>query len=146
MGTPFTYIYRTAASRFVDYDFLHLSNNAQEQIMRAHMFSAEKDFAPHCLVDLSHDEILAEYVETLDNEVIEILACGLVYYWLSSRVLNTENLRNKMSSKDISYYSPANLLKEMISLRDAAGKEFREKIVRYTYDHGDIAGLKVSDS
>lgn len=146
MGTPFSDIYHAAASKFVDYDFLRLSDRAKEQIMHAYMISAEKDFAPHCLVDLSRDENNESYIETLDSEIIEILACGIAFYWLSARVLNTENLRNKISSKDISYYSPANLLREMISLRDAAGKEFREKIVRYSYDHGDIAGLRVRDS
>lgn len=145
MGTPFTSIYQRALSRFMDYDFLRLDDNVKRQILHGHMLCAEKDFAPHCLVSLERDEKIDEYVEDLGDEIEDIIACGISYYWLSSKVMNSEHLRNKMSSKDISYFSPANLLREMTALRTEVGKEFRDKIVRYTYDHGDIAGLKVGD-
>ena len=46
-----------------------------------------------------------------------------------------------MSTKDYTYFSPANLLRESQTLRDSLRKEYRDRIVQYTYHHGDIASI-----
>ena len=143
MGTPFSEVYEAALSRFWDEDFLKLSDFAKQETMYGYLCSAERDFAPYCLTSLKHDQPAAEYRAELESDEIQVLACGLSYYWLSSQVLSSKHLRNKFSSKDIQYYSPAYLLKEMTTLRENAKKEFHNSIVQYTYEHGNIVEMKV---
>jgi len=80
------------------------------------------------------DDDLQQFNQDLDDEIIEILAIGEIYYWLSPKVLNTENLKNALNTKDFQQSSLANLLKELQSLRDSLYKEFKQNIINYSYD------------
>ena len=103
---------------------------------------AISDFAPVCQDDLYDvDETLAQFNVDLDLEVQEILATGIAFYWTSARILDQELLRNSMSTKDYTYFSPANLMRESQTLRETLRKEYRDRIVQYTYHHGDIASI-----
>lgn len=105
--------------------------------------SAQADFEKMCRIDLSQiDTDYKEYKVDLDNEVIEILALGIAYYWVSSKVLDSTNLSNSLSVKDYSFFSPANLLREMTEFRNSLYKEYRRKMTEYTYYAGNIASLK----
>ena len=144
MATPYNEIHARAIAKFSDYDILNFDVSAREMIMRDYLISAQVEFQRMCKVDLSDkDDILAQYNETLDDEIIEILATGVAYYWLYPKVLNTENLYNVLNTKDFTTYSPANLLKELQNLRDVLWKDFNRKMVLYTYRTADIASLKV---
>lgn len=144
MATPYSEIHARAIAKFSDYDILNFDVSAREMIMRDYLISAQVEFQRMCKVDLSDkDDILAQYNETLDDEIIEILATGVAYYWLYPKVLNTENLYNVLNTKDFTTYSPANLLKELQNLRDVLWKDFNRKMVLYTYRTADIASLKV---
>ena len=57
-----------------------------------------------------------------------------MYYWLNPKVLNSENLKNVLNTKDFSLFSPADLLKKLQTLRDSMYKEFRQNIINYSYD------------
>lgn len=145
MATSYSEIYDRALYRFRSYDLAKLANSDLDYVLRRFLDSAVSDFAPVCLVDLNdRDEAAAEFTATLDNEVQEILALGMSYYWLSAQIMDQELLRNALSTKDYTYFSPANLLRESQDLRDSVRKEYRNRIVQYTYHHGDIAGVKVS--
>lgn len=140
MATAYLDVIDRAQFRVTDYDVLKRSFQAQYDLMYRYMLSAVADFAPYCLIDLNdRDDELAQFKQTLDNECIEILALGIAYYWLSSRVLNNELLYNRLSTKEYSYFSPANLLREVQTLRDSVQQEYRGAIIRYTYRHGDVA-------
>ena len=144
MATPYSEIHARAIAKFSDYDILNFDVSAREMIMRDYLISAQVEFQRMCKVDLSDkDDILAQYNETLDDEIIEILATGVAYYWLYPKVLNTENLYNVLNTKDFTTYSPANLLKELQNLIDVLWKDFNRKMVLYTYRTADIASLKV---
>ena len=47
--------------------------------------------------------------------------------------------QNKLSTKDYQYFSPANLMREVQTLRESVRTEYKHRIISYTYDHGDIA-------
>lgn len=139
MATPYIHVIDRAQFRVMDYDVLKRTFQEQYDIMYKFMLSAIADFSPYCLIDLNNrSDELAQFNENLDNEVMEILALGVAYYWMSSRALNSELLYNRLSTKEYSYFSPANLLREVQALRDAVQQEFRGAIIRYTYLHGDI--------
>ena len=143
MSTPFSDIYNRAMFKFSDYEFLKLTDVDKEYILESFLKSAQSDFEKKCRVDLSlvNDED-KEYELDLDNECIEILASGVAYYWASSKLLDSDILRNKLSTKDYSYFSPANLLRELTAFKESLYKEFRNKMTEYTYYSGDISTLK----
>lgn len=139
MATSYSTVIDRAQFRISDYDALKQTFQMHYSIMKKHLMSAVADFAPYCLLDLNdRDEILAQFNVDLDDECIEILACGVASYWLSSLVMNTDLLQNRLSTKEYSYFSPANLLNNAAALRKETKKEFRSDIIRYTYRHGNI--------
>lgn len=139
MATSYVDVINRAQFRVTDYDVLKLTFQQQYDLMYKYMLSAIADFSPYCKFDLEdRDDDLAQFNQDLDNECIEILALGIAAYWMSSRSLNSELLYNRLSTKEYSYFSPANLLREVQTLRDTVMQEYRSAIVRYTYRHGDI--------
>lgn len=112
------------------------------EVLRGYLNAAISDFSPVCQDDLADvDDDLEQFNADLDNEVQEILSLGISFYWISAQIMNQELLRNSLSTKDYSYFSPANLLRESQTLRDSLRKEYRDRITRYTYHHGDIASV-----
>lgn len=143
MATPFTDIYARAVFRFADYEFLKQDIDTREDVLERHLFSAKTDFQRICKADLgAYDMELRQFDKTLDDEVIEILSLGIAFYWLSYKSLNSELLKNVLNSKDYYYYSPANLLKEIQTLRKTLRGEFNRRMRQYSYNDNDISNLK----
>lgn len=134
MATPYNKIYDRAMFRFRDYEFLRLTEYDRELVLENHLKSAEADFIDICRYDLTKiNDALKEYEEDLDNETIDVLAAGVAYYWMSSKVLSEELFQNNLSLKEYTIHSPANLLRELTVLRKDLRKEFNRKMIRYSY-------------
>lgn len=147
MGTPYTAVYEKALFRFRDYSFPALNEVDVSDVLKFYLNSAISDFATICKEDLSVDSAESTaFKSDLSEEVQEILALGISFYWLSAQVLNEDLLRNSLSTKDYTYFSPANLLREAQALRDSVRKEYRDKMNLYTYRHGDISSLSVENT
>lgn len=143
MATPFSEIYSRAIFRFADCKFLEQDILTREAILEKYLFSAKTEFQKVCKVDLSqYDRELQQFDVDLGDEEIEILSLGIAYYWLSARTLNSENLKNRLNSKDYYYYSPANLLKEVQTLRKTVRDEFYSRMRQYSYLDNTISTLK----
>lgn len=143
MATPYSDVYERAVFRFSDASLLQLTDEDKESILEKYLNSACARFKNVCRVDLmDRDESLKQFNADLDDEVLEILALGVAYYWLSSKVLRVELLRNTMSTKDFTTFSNANLLREATALRDAVRDEFIGAINAYSYYDGSISKLK----
>lgn len=142
MATSYNEIYQRAIFRFRDYDFMKMNDVDIGEILSHYMRSAIADFAPICQEDLwSRDEENETFAADLSEWVQEILASGIAYYWLSSKIMDQEALRNSLSTKDYTYFSPANLLRESQEFRSQVRKEYRDNINKYSYRHNDIASL-----
>ena len=143
MATPFTDIYARAIFRFADYEFLKQDIETREGILEKYLMSAKTEFQRVCKTDLGdYDLELKQFNQTLDDEVIEILSLGIAFYWLSYKALNSELLKNVLNSKDYYYYSPANLLKEVQTLRKTLRSEFNSKMRQHSYNENTISTLK----
>lgn len=143
MPTPFTTIYDRAVFRFGDREALKYDIQTREDILEKYLISAKTDFQSVCKVDLTDCDMDArQFNADLDDEVIEILALGIAYYWLSFKTLDSKALQNVLNSKDYYYYSPAMLLKEVKGLRDEVRSEFYSKMRRYSYNDNDLETLK----
>ena len=138
--TKFSEIYNRAMFRFSDYSFVDIYPEKRDVIMQTYLMSAISDFKSSCDINLSFDN--EQFTDDLEDEVQEILALGVAYYWLSNKTLNSDLLRNIMYRGDFKAYSPANLLKEMSALRNSIRKEFRGKINEYSYLNGNLGTLK----
>lgn len=144
MATKFSEVYERAIFKFTDYSFLNTITDFKEALLQKYMLASIADFYSVCLVDLNDYDLENEQFNVeLDNEVIEILSWGIAYYWITAKALNSELLRNTIHNKDYTSYSPANLLKEIQSLRSITEQEFHGRIRRYSFAHGNIATLKV---
>lgn len=143
MATPFTDIYARAIFRFADYEFLKQDIETREGVLEKYLISAKTEFQRVCKTDLGDYDIeLKQFNQDLDDEVIEILSLGIAFYWLSYKALNSELLKNVLNSKDYYYYSPANLLKEVQTLRKTLRDEFNSKMRQHSYNDNTISTLK----
>jgi hypothetical protein len=143
MATPFTDIYARAIFRFADYDFLKQDIATREGVLENYLISAKTEFQRVCKIDLGDYDIeLQQFNQTLDDEVIEILSLGIAFYWISYKALNSELLKNVLNSKDYYYYSPANLLKEIQTLRKTLRDEFNSRMRQHSYNNNSISTLK----
>jgi len=145
MGTKFKDIYDRAIFMFKDYNLIQLSTDAsREAVLEQYLMSAVFDFADLCEFDLTAYDVMSKtFNETLDYKTIEILARGLVYHWLCAQEMSTEMLRNSLSTKDFTQYSPANLLNALTTLREDLYEKYNKEIILYSYRNGDIAGINL---
>ena len=77
----------------------------------------------------------------MTEEEVDILALGIVAKWLNQKVLFSDNLRDKLSTKDYTYRSRGNLLVPLKDLLTQFKKEFRNRMYLYSYDNGDLSSL-----
>lgn len=143
MATSYDVIHQRALMKLTDHSILEYADCHREAILDAFLLSAIVSFSPICKIDLSdRDEEARQFNANLTDEVIEILATGEAYYWVLPRVNSEENMFNILNTKDYKFASPANLLKELRSLGEGLKKDMDDKIVMYSYRHGDIVSLK----
>jgi hypothetical protein len=143
MATNFTDIYARAIFRFADYKFLEQDTDVREGVLEKYLLSAKTEFQRICKVDLDdYDLENKRFNHDLGDEEIEILSLGVAFYWLSYKALNSELLKNVLNSKDYYYYSPANLLKEIQTLRQTLRDEFDSRMRKYSYFDNTLDTLK----
>ena len=139
MATAFNDIYNRAIFKFADYSFLSKDQELKEAVLQKYLLSAITDFNPICKFNLmDYDLTLGQFNEDLDDYSQEVLALGVAFYWLSYKTLDNKNLKNVLNSKDYYYYSPANLLKEVQTLRETLYKEFQVKMRQYSFLNSDM--------
>lgn len=94
-------------------------------------------------VDLSlRDDDLLEFKVYVPDEVMEIITEWMTVFWLKPYVNNVENLRNNISTKDFSVFSPANLLEKIGARYDEARRYARSITNEYSYVIADMKELK----
>ena len=96
---------------------------------------------------ISKKNLVADYdMECFNRELedleVEILACGMVVSWLTPKINNIELLKQSLSSKDFTFYSQANHLKEIRDLKADAEKDFQYWIGRYDLNRMARNGMK----
>lgn len=143
MGTLFSEIYSKAVFKISAYDFLNTSKFVKEMALEKYLDSARIDFQATCNVDLSDRDVERKcFNMEISEEVQEILALGVAFYWLSAKTLRSDLLKNTIYHKDYTAFSPANLLKEIHALRTEIKKEYTSRMREYGYRHSDLENLK----
>lgn len=139
MATPFSQIYSTCLRQITAYDLSIYDYDTRDELMFSYLTYAISKFKRVCLVDLSAiDTEQQVFLNDLTDEIIEILAQGMVVAWLKPKMLNSDNLINLLGTKDYSVHSPANLLDKITTLYDTVANNFKCSIINYSYQNNDL--------
>jgi hypothetical protein len=141
--TTYNTILEAAVNLITDSDLLTLAEDDRESILSGYLKAAVSDFVHICRQDLTKtDDEAQAFEDDLDNEAIQILALGTASYWATSKTLDSRLFRNVMNTKDYTQFAPSTLLTSMRELAGALGRQYRQKIIRYSMLHGDIANAR----
>lgn len=141
--TSFSEIFDRAIFHFRELKFNKLNSEDRAYILMMYMFSALAEFCSVCQLELPYDRAENVFTTALTEEQIEILSLGTAFYWLDSKAKDDDTLHNRMYTKDASFFSPANLRREINSSWKILHDQWRKRIVEYSYMHSDLSNLKV---
>ena len=145
MNTTYKYIFAEFKDKITDTDLLMFMEDLQNEMLVALMNKAisKCERVVKEEVDLSkRDDELMTFLVDIPSEVIDIITEWMVVYWLKPYVNNIENLRNNLSTKDFTVFSPANLLEKIGDRYTSARKYARSITNEYSFMIADMARLK----
>lgn len=136
MATNVDVIYERALSKMQEYIFVNMDDDDVYDVLSVLLKSSESEFERIYGRPLTRTNDL--YDEDLSNEVIEILASGILCHWSTAYVADSDKWKNALGTKDFTVFSPGNLLKVTAATRDTFTLEYHDKMNRYSYIHGDL--------
>lgn len=131
-------IYEVFLSKFDDYTWLVIDKDVIKKLMNTYLKSSIAKFKKTCRKELSFNSDGNFTVELNDDE-IGILAKLMLIEYLNPKIIKEENLRQNITTKDYNDFSKANLLKNLIALRDNYKEDVAFDISEYDYD--EFGGL-----
>lgn len=141
MATDFSVVYGSFLSKVTDTDLSDMTEEDANSVMSDLLKQATVKFSESCKKDLS-DVTATGFVSDLDDYEVDILSELMVEAWYKAHINYTDLLRNKLSTKDFTTFSPANLQKENRESYDLAHKRARSMINEYSFRMNNIGDLK----
>lgn len=145
MNTSYETVFNEFKDKITDPDLIAFAESLQTEMLVAYMNKAISRCGriTNKVVDLSlRDDELMEFSVEIPYEVMDIITEWMTVFWLQPYVNNLENLRNNLSTKDFSVFSPANLLEKVGNRYDTARKQARSLTNEYSYIIADMKELK----
>lgn len=145
MNTSYETVFNEFKDKITDPDLITFAESLQTEMLVAYMNKAISRCGrvTNKVVDLSlRDDELMKFSVEIPYEVIDIITEWMTVFWLQPYVNNLENLRNNLSTKDFSVFSPANLLEKVGNRYDTARKQARSLTNEYSYIISDMKELK----
>lgn len=140
MATAFTNVYSSFLDKVNDYDLADMVQTNAETFMRGLLNQAVVRFLESCKKDLTQTDD-SGFIEDLDLMEIDILTEGMVEAWLKPIRNNLDLLRNTLSTKDFTTFSPANLLDKVNNTYSMAHANFLSRIKEYSFIRNDVGDL-----
>ena len=142
MATTFESIYARCRGRIKDYDKEGYTDEMFAAVEKDLLQAAIDDFVDICAQDLTdYDEELEEFNITLTRKEQSILALSMIVHWLEPYVYNSDALKNAMSTKDFSMFSPAKLLEQMKGLLEWSQKKLKAEMNLYSFKVNNVSAL-----
>ena len=141
MATDFSVVYGSFLSKVTNTDLSDMTEEDANSVMSDLLKQATVKFSESCKKDLS-DVTTTGFVSDLDDYEIDILSELMVEAWYKPHINYTDLLRNKLSTKDFTTFSPANLQKENRESYELAHKRARSMINEYSFRMNNIGDLK----
>ena len=138
--TAYTTIYNSFLDKVNDYDLADMTAELAQTSMRGWLNQAVVRFLESCKKDLTQTEE-GGFTEDLDLMEIDILTEGMVEAWLKPIRNNLDLLRNTLSTKDFTTFSPANLLDKVNDTYSMAHANFLSRIKEYSFIRNDVGDL-----
>lgn len=138
--TAYTTIYNSFLDKVNDYDLAEMTAELAQTSMRGWLNQAVVRFLESCKKDLTQTEE-GGFTEDLDLMEIDILTEGMVEAWLKPIRNNLDLLRNALSTKDFTTFSPANLLDKVNDTYSMAHANFLSRIKEYSFIRNDVGDL-----
>ena len=138
--TAYTTIYNSFLDKVNDYDLADMTAELAQTSMRGWLNQAVVRFLESCKKDLTQTEE-GGFTEDLDLMEIDILTEGMVEAWLKPIRNNLDLLRNALSTKDFTTFSPANLLDKVNDTYSMAHANFLSRIQEYSFIRNDVGDL-----
>ncbi len=138
--TAYTTIYNSFLDKVNDYDLADMTAELAQTSMRGWLSQAVVRFLESCKKDLTQTEE-GGFTEDLDLMEIDILTEGMVEAWLKPIRNNLDLLRNALSTKDFTTFSPANLLDKVNDTYSMAHANFLSRIKEYSFIRNDVGDL-----
>lgn len=142
MRTQFSKVYDKFLSKTTTYEYLNLT---EEEIALELFNLLETALAQFITIKtVSLNEVMEEFSRELTLLEIDILSSLMVISWISPKINNVELFKNQLASKDFQQFSNANLLKEMISVKESESKNAHYWMSRYDWNN-NLSVLKGGD-
>lgn len=137
MSTPVSEIYDIFLKQVGKDILLELPNEIVEDLLFTYLEGATVEF-PECDKDLSINE--NSIVSDLSLEEKYILSRGMILYWLQPKILTQEVIKNRITDGDYTLKSSANLLNNLLKLKESSETDFNRRKVRYSYKGKNVNG------
>lgn len=131
-------IFSTVFSKASMYDFLNLTELQADEFLCNWLKSARsKPYVRKLFSSVSSNDdarvVTFTMSKSIDEEsdvdfVTEVLALGVLYEWITPKVISAENIAQMFSNSDAKWYSQASHLAQIKDLRDSILKEQRSLI------------------
>lgn len=146
MATSFNDIVERFIPTVAEYSFFKLDDDELNELLKPYIISAVTQFSSVCMsetVQFNKDSF--EFSEDLSDEVIDILVDLVRVEWLKHKLYNADLLKNGMSTKDYTIFSPANLQEQIRETYVDARNTAKMRLYQYSYTHTDsnIAGITI---
>lgn len=143
--TSYREVFEAFKDKITDPDLLLFSKDLQTETLISYMNKAISKCKRIVkkTTDLSlRDDAILQFQIYICDDVMDILTEWMIVFWLEPYVNNIENLRNALSTKDFSVFSPANLLEKIGDRYTVARKYARSVMNEYSYVIADMGELK----
>ena len=138
MATQYSDVINPFLCKISDTDLPKFTDIEKEEIVVGYLISACRKFYKICLIDLSdRNDILAQFNQTLDDEVIDILVELMMVEWLKPKMLSSENLRSCLTTSDYKILNSVSLT-SVRDTYDLCKKDAKSLINNYSFSHGDF--------
>lgn len=141
MATEFDTVYGAFLGKVSDYDLADMVETDAKAVMSDYLKQAIGKFSESCKKDL-----MAVTGDSFDADLtyfeIDIISELMVEGWCKPRLYNLDLLKNKLSTKDFTTFSPANLLDKVREVYEQSHKRARSMINEYSYRENNIGELK----
>lgn len=142
MGTPLDDIFDAFYSLIKDTDLAKLSDDDLYKLTKVYYEMASTRFK-ECKsnLELVQDEEGNHYVtDKLTMEERNIIAQGMVFYWIESKANYNKLMKNQINTKDYNQLSNANVLLRLNELLEYYRREFNRLRKAYTKNYDEFDG------
>lgn len=149
MTIPYDAFTGAFLGKISEYDFLQMNDEDRQDAVDGYMKRVMSNslFKKVCKYDFigCADDETRVFTLSIDegdvDELIELVADGMLIQWMKPYVYQQELLHNQMNTRDYSVYSPAELLMRIGNAYAKAQKDFTYALREYSFNHADLSTL-----